>query len=724
MVAVASMSVFGLILSQSDEARRIDAYLVADAREHGVLLDRTLELEGASLEVFAKDYSNWGEMVQFVQTGDSTWASVNIDEGMGIYRADAAWVFDTAGSLVYAVRDSALEALLEPVPPGFPVKDAFSDGHLCYFFIAGPDGPVEIRGATIVPSDDAERKTPARGYFLAARLWNRQYLAGLTRLTGKTVRIEPARTGTKPSTEIVRQSGEITFTRPLPGPQGKPELMLTASLRPGWIALARRTGRDLLAHLTTPALLGTLLLTLALWLWVTRPLGRIARSLESGTAETLKPLERSRTEFGLLARLVGQFFAQNAALVREVTERKQAEVALRESEERLGTITGAAKDAIIMINDFGLVTFWNPAAEAMFGYAANEVLGRNLHGFLAPERFRATHVAAFGRFRATGEGGAVGKTLELAAVRKDGSEIPVELSMSAVASGDKWHAIGIMRDITERKQAEDALAHKNTELAALNEQKNQFLGMAAHDLRNPLAVILNYSEFILGGDVGAMTPEQTKFIATMKRSSEFMLKLVNDLLDVAKIEAGKVNLELEPTDLAALLTENIALNRVIVEKKGIRLELEVAADLPKMELDPAKIEQVLNNLVSNAVKFSNPGGIVSVRATRVNGTVSISVADRGPGIPPDELGRLFTAFGRTSVRSTSGEKDTGLGLLIVKRILEAHRGGIRVESEPGKGTTFVVTLPGTKPRKGPEEPSTARDGDAVSSTENSGGENA
>lgn len=252
-----------------------------------------------------------------------------------------------------------------------------------------------------------------------------------------------------------------------------------------------------------------------------------------------------------------------SGMILDITARKQAAAALRASEERLRTITGAAKDAIMMMDDSGRVTFWNPAAEAMFGYAANEVLGRRLHGFLAPERFRAAHAAAFARFLATGEGAAVGKTVELPAARKDGSEVPVELSLSALQIDGRWHAVGVMRDITERKQAQDALAHKNTELAALDEQKNQFLGMAAHDLRNPMAVILNYCEFILGGYVGTITPEQTKFIATMKRSSEFMLKLVNDLLDVARIEAGKVNLELEPTDLAALLTQNIALNRVL-----------------------------------------------------------------------------------------------------------------------------------------------------------------
>ena len=168
----------------------------------------------------------------------------------------------------------------------------------------------------------------------------------------------------------------------------------------------------------------------------------------------------------LLVPLVDRVLAQLATEERLATSEK----ALRESEERLRTITDTAKDAIIMTGDSGLVTFWNPAAEATFGYAATEVIGRKLHEFLAPERFRAAHHAAFGRFRATGEGEAVNKTLELAAIRKDGTEIAAELSLSAIKIGDKWHGVGIVRDITERKRAEEELRTAFAEIRTLKEQ--------------------------------------------------------------------------------------------------------------------------------------------------------------------------------------------------------------------------------------------------------------
>jgi signal transduction histidine kinase len=243
------------------------------------------------------------------------------------------------------------------------------------------------------------------------------------------------------------------------------------------------------------------------------------------------------------------------------------------------------------------------------------------------------------------------------------------------------------------------LAKKNAELARLNEQKNRFLGLAAHDLRNPLEVINVYSRFLLDEAAERLEAEQLDFVRTIMRSSNFMLALVNDLLDVSKIEAGRLELELSAVDLHELVARNVELNRRLAERKEITILFKPLRDLPRLRLDESKIEQVLNNLVGNAVKFSPRGSTVEVGLGRegADGPVLLYVRDEGPGVPAGELGKLFEPFTRSSARGSEGEKGTGLGLAIVKRIVEGHGGRITVESEPGAGATFAVSLP-TGPR--------------------------
>lgn len=237
------------------------------------------------------------------------------------------------------------------------------------------------------------------------------------------------------------------------------------------------------------------------------------------------------------------------------------------------------------------------------------------------------------------------------------------------------------------------LARSNVELDQLNKQKNELLGIAAHDLRNPLQVILIYSQFLIDEAAGSLGPEHLEFVRTIRRSSELMLRLVEDLLDVARIEAGTLELDLAPVDLGGLVERNVALNRVLAEPKGTRIELVRDGDVGDMVLDPVKIEQVLNNLIGNAVKYSPPGSTVEVRLAAADGGVSIAVRDQGKGIAAEELDRLFQPFKTGPSRGTAGEKSAGLGLAIVKRIVEGHRGAIRVEPAKGGGSVFQVFLP-------------------------------
>ncbi len=235
------------------------------------------------------------------------------------------------------------------------------------------------------------------------------------------------------------------------------------------------------------------------------------------------------------------------------------------------------------------------------------------------------------------------------------------------------------------------LLRKNAELQRLNEQKNRLLGMAAHDLRNPLHVIYAFSELLMDeGD--ALDADLLEMVAVMRDSSAFMTRLVNDLLDVAKIESGELHLEREEVDLVELVERSVHLNRVLAGRKEIRLEFQ-PVPLPKLRLDPNKIAQVFNNLFSNAIKFSYPGSRVQVTLEKREGEVIVSVVDEGQGIPEEDFEKLFKPYAKASVRSTDGEGSTGLGLVIVRKIVEGHGGEIWVESEVGEGSTFHVALP-------------------------------
>jgi signal transduction histidine kinase len=245
--------------------------------------------------------------------------------------------------------------------------------------------------------------------------------------------------------------------------------------------------------------------------------------------------------------------------------------------------------------------------------------------------------------------------------------------------------------------AQREVIKRNIELERLNEVKNQLIGVAAHDLRNPLQVIEGYSQILLDKHFGELTPEQHKFISVIRKNSDFMLNLITDLLYISKMEAGKLQLELKETDLIDLLERNVELNRLMAGRKQIDIIFTPREDLPLLVIDAPKIEQVLNNLISNGIKFSYPGTTVEVLASRREKEVVVSVRDEGQGIPVNEIDRLFIPFENLSVKSTGGEQSTGLGLAIVKRIVEGHGGRIWVQSETGTGSTFSFSLPFIEP---------------------------
>jgi signal transduction histidine kinase len=231
------------------------------------------------------------------------------------------------------------------------------------------------------------------------------------------------------------------------------------------------------------------------------------------------------------------------------------------------------------------------------------------------------------------------------------------------------------------------------QLSKANADKNRFLGMAAHDLRNPLASIRGLAEFLRDGVVGPLSTDQLDLVKTIHGASQEMLLLVNELLDVATIEAGELKIAPESSDVVELVEKAVYLSNIEASKKQTRIVFSAGEQPVRCTLDPHKIRQVVNNLLSNAVKYSPPGSTINVELGAAAAAFTIAVRDQGPGIPESERHKLFKDFGRTSVMPTGGEKSTGLGLAICRKIIDAHHGTITAENLPERGCVFLVTLP-------------------------------
>ncbi|WP_438030686.1 ATP-binding protein [Sorangium sp. So ce233] len=246
-----------------------------------------------------------------------------------------------------------------------------------------------------------------------------------------------------------------------------------------------------------------------------------------------------------------------------------------------------------------------------------------------------------------------------------------------------------------------ALGRENQQLAELKQRSHELVGVAAHDLRNPIAAIQWFSTMLLAG---AGSEDVRRHLLKIQSNAEFTLQLLEDMLDITTLESGSVALRMQDADLRGLVAAAVSLNEHSARRKGIEVAVDVPADLPPVRCDVERIEQVLSNLLSNAFKFSHPGTTVTVHARRLGDAVEVTIADQGLGIRPEEISGLFCKFRRTSTRSTGGEKSTGLGLSICKNLVERHGGAIRVESELGRGTRVCFTLPlpegGAGPRSG------------------------
>jgi len=554
----------GLLLSQRAERARTRRFSLQLKQEENATLDKLLELRGASLGMFAVDYTCRDEMVRCIAQADQQWADENITEALGTYQAQVAWVYRPDRSLVYSAHDEEEKSLAGLTLPDDALAQLVPDGRFWHFFIQSPAGPVEIRAATVHPSSDPDRKTRPQGYFVVGRLWNPAYVAGLARLTGSTMQLGPRASGSAPRAPARalaggpdEQSGIIKMERTLEGWDKTPVAVLDAQIVSYAVQEHNRSSAQQLAMLILFSAMTIGLISAALAFYVTRPLNLLSRSLKAERTDALKKLLLDRSEFGQLAGLVTRFFEQKGELVKEIAERKLAMAALAAKEEKL--------------------------------------------------------------------------------------------------------------------------QRSNTEL-------EQFAYVASHDLQEPLRMVGSYTQLLSRRYKGKLDQDADEFIAFAVDGVTRMQRLINDLLRYSRV--GTKGREPEPTDSGTVLERALANLKVTIEDNKATVTHD---PLPVVMADDRQLEQLFQNLVGNAVKFhgSEPP-LVHIRAERSNGGWMFAVKDNGIGIEPQYFDRVFQVFQRLHTRAEYA--GTGIGLAVCKKIVERHGGRIWVESEPGKGTSFLFTL--------------------------------
>jgi signal transduction histidine kinase len=548
LVVAASAFIALLLLVQGGWERQVDLLLHERLQEANRVLERVLDLRASGAALHVDDYTRWDEFVRFTQEADPNWARINITESIATFNLDLAWVLDKQYNLIHASNltdDSTLANL--PIP-ATTLARALELNPIRHFFARDRRGLIEVWSSPIQPSDDFSRKAPVYGYYLAGRVWTAGRVAELARDADADVHVLPG-WNSSPGPLVSTRDGKISLTKPLPGIDGAPVANVLFVISYPLISKVQDTLRASILLMVVSALLLSLTVGWALAHWVSRPLAAITEAVRHERPGLLHASATRRDEFGRLAELVEEFFAQRDLLI-----------------------------------------------EA--------------------------------------------------------------------------------REATERAMA----------------TRSQFLANVSHELRTPMHGILSYSRFGIQESLTAEREVLLDDFRNIESCGTSLLALLDDLLDLAKLEAGRMRFEFEPIPLEQVVGEALDEFASFYHDKSLRVDVVAEGTLVPIVADHRKLLQVMRNLFSNAGKFSPPGGAIRVRMVTAEGRARVEVEDAGAGIPEGELEMIFDKFVQSSKNATQAG-GTGLGLAICREIVGAHHGRVWAENMPGGGARFVVDLP-------------------------------
>jgi PAS domain S-box-containing protein len=453
----------------------------------------------------------------------------------------------------------------------------------------------------------------------------------------------------------------------------------------------------LLGQLALVGLVFTLIAMAVVWRLsarVTQPLNQLIDALGAVSGgDYSRRVQTGQTEVGRLAAAFNQMAEQ---IQRGRSDLEAQAQALLENDRRKAAMMNIALDCILTAESSGRISECNPAAEQVFDYDHQSLRRQNLGELLFRDFQPAMRLDEY----LSANRVPLGKRVELQARRRNGERFPAEVSLTEIQAGGQPSFAVFVRDLSEQKAGEESmrrgivLTEENRRVHEASRLKSEFLANMSHELRTPLNAIIGFAELLYDGQVTPDMPQFKEFVHDILTSGQHLLQLINDVLDLSKVEAGRLEFHPETTDLSRAIGDSIGVLRTLAAQKRLTITLDVDPAIGEVVVDRARLKQVLYNYLSNAIKFTPDGGRVAVIAAPEGADrFRVSVQDTGIGIGPADLQRLFIEFNQLEAGAAKKHQGTGLGLALTRRLIEAQGGTVGVESVPGKGSTFYAVLP-------------------------------
>jgi PAS domain S-box-containing protein len=665
-----------VLLQKKMETDRLNAIFRERKQINSINFNQITEMMNKKLDSYVVETTYWDELVQAVEKNDTTWFNGSIEPGViTLNKFDGVWIYNIKKEMVYSTGtdDEGFSAI-------FPISsedfDKLLDGKVsCHFFLYTKNTLLEINGAKIYPGNDPERKTPSRGYLFAAKSWNESYIRKIAAITSSKISIYPyKREFLKDESDF--DKGKIFFSHIFYGCDGKPVAIANSTNEFTQIKILNENSKnDIYLFLYFAITLISIILYCIIKL-INLPLKTISDSLKKNDVNVIKSLQSDKSEFGDVARLIIRFFEQRNAL--------------NEKEEKYRMIFNTANDSILVMQKDKFLDC-NPKTLEIFGCTREEILNSAPYIFSPPAQPEGNDSIQKALEKIDAAIAGKSQRFEWVHCKYDKTPFDAEVSLNAFKIGGEEYILAIVRDITERKKAEEEMKRLNSNLEEANQELRNFVYIASHDLREPLRKIIAFGGILQKSLANKLDSENAENLQFVIQGAMRMNRMIEGLLAYSRVST-RTHLP-QNVDLNVIVQQlqQFELSVALEEKKA---NVSVPKPLPYVEVDPVQISQLMQNLIANAIKYQEKNTTPQVTITSkpaANGMVQIRITDNGIGIKPEFHQAIFVMFKR--VQTAGKYEGNGIGLAVCKKIVERLGGKIGVESEPGKGSTFWFTVP-------------------------------